>query len=125
MGIHPTDMQSLSDMLGTDILSPEFIAEYRVNLKMFHLGGGAGPLGTLHLVSLCRMFDMGPPSSQPVQTNDWSRLEKGAAILVGQKQAKFMGMVDMGKIAYVLNGESTILECEVKYAVLDESSKID
>lgn len=109
------DEDSLRRMIGMepDRLPPEILKEYMVRIRMYHMNGHSGPLGTIGLIDMLRAKGYGPKAvAEKVADIDWSRVSTRGEVeveaLVEDKWLKgvYKGLVDGGvKLGILLDGE--------------------
>jgi hypothetical protein len=117
--IHPSDAQTLQQMLGTDAFSTALVQEYRIRLKMFHACGGSGPLGILPLIDMIRSGGFIVPSEQKTEpvVVDWMQMPQDGSVAVeaniqGQwLPGKFTGFVGSGTLSVRLDDDPEVREC--------------
>jgi hypothetical protein len=102
---NPQDEESLRRMLGAETGElPAFLEqEYQTRLRLFHKGGGSGPLGALGLTDLCRSLKLAPPKQEEPVRLDLQKLKPGSPVKIrirGEwERATYVGRGGDGKAA--------------------------
>jgi hypothetical protein len=122
-----SDEESLTRMLGVEpaFFPASVVAEYNLRIRMYHMDGHSGALGTVGIIDLVRSMGLGPtlPEERPPTLN-WEKLPRDGTVHVearveyeedGDTKYKWLpgtyrGIVAMGTLAIRLDGRLQIDE---------------
>lgn len=117
------DEESLKRMLGVEPgeFPANLVAEYEVRLRMYHMDGHGGPLGTIPIIDMLRAMKLGPKVGLEMRREiDWSRVPTDGTVLVEAKtktpdgelwvSGVYLGRVGVGTLAVRVDGESFVKE---------------
>lgn len=105
--LHPRDEESLCALLRVSEVPEKVVAEYDIRQRMYHSGGGTGPLGIGLLIGVLRHVGVALPEREVPVEVDWRKhLGEPVLVLYGdqKKSGKVMGLVDGGNLVVLLDG---------------------
>jgi hypothetical protein len=124
--IHPVDAEIIRNLLRVNEVPSDIEEEYEIRVRMFHSGGGSGPLRILALIDLLRHLGRTKPEDPKPVAVDW-RNKVGAEIVAKYGDKDFYGtlkgIVDGGRLVCELDGVDTEVELPRYLVTLAESGE--